>query len=115
MNGESSLFDSLLQLELLKNLKLRNDDVTCKLKALPFGHKFPAKLRRLSLQSTSLDWIHMSTMGKLKCPEVLNLKDNAFKGKHWETEDGGFRCLKVLYTGATDLKDFKYLAVAFVP
>ncbi|KAL3510829.1 hypothetical protein ACH5RR_030230 [Cinchona calisaya] len=42
MNGESSLFDSLLRLELLENLKLHNDDVTCKLKALPLEYKFPA-------------------------------------------------------------------------
>ncbi|KAL3510844.1 hypothetical protein ACH5RR_030245 [Cinchona calisaya] len=32
-NGKSGLFDCLLQLELLENLKLHNDDVTCKLKA----------------------------------------------------------------------------------
>ncbi|KAL3510840.1 hypothetical protein ACH5RR_030241 [Cinchona calisaya] len=106
-NVVSSLFDSILQLELLENLQLHNDDVTRKLKALPVEHKFPAKLRRLSLQSTSLDWSHMSTLGKLKCLEVLKLKDNAFKGKHWETEDGGFRCLKVLCIGATDLKVWK--------
>ncbi|CDP11611.1 unnamed protein product [Coffea canephora] len=104
---ESSLSDGLLRLELLEKLKLHNDDVTCKLQALPFEHKFPAKLTRLSLQSTSLDWSHMSTLGKLKCLEVLKLKDNAFKGKHWETEDGGFRYLKVLFIGATDLKVWK--------
>lgn len=104
---ESSLSDGLSQLVLLENLKLHNDDVTCKLHALPFENKFPAKLTRLSLQSTSLDWSHMSTLGKLKCLEVLKLKDSAFKGKHWETEDGGFRCLKVLFIGATDLKVWK--------
>ncbi|KAL3510830.1 hypothetical protein ACH5RR_030231 [Cinchona calisaya] len=49
----------------------------------------------------------MSTLGKLKCLEVLKLKDNAFKGKHWVTEDGGFRCLKVLHIEATGLKVWK--------
>ncbi|KAL3510835.1 hypothetical protein ACH5RR_030236 [Cinchona calisaya] len=77
-NGESSLFYSLLQLELLENLKLHNDVVTCKLKALPFEHQFPTQLRKLSLQSTSLDWSHMSTLVKLKWLEVWKAKSSNF-------------------------------------
>ncbi|KAL3507362.1 hypothetical protein ACH5RR_032744 [Cinchona calisaya] len=106
-NGESSLFDSIAQLLFLENLKLCSDDASSKLLALPPAHKFPTRLTRLSLQNTNLDWSHMSTLGKLKYLEVLKLKDNAFKGIHWQTEDGGFPSLKVLYIGATDLKVWK--------
>ena len=52
-NGESSLSDSLCELDSLENLKLYGDDVNSKLLALPQAHKFPP---RLSLHNTSLPW-----------------------------------------------------------
>ncbi|KAL3506206.1 hypothetical protein ACH5RR_031588 [Cinchona calisaya] len=106
-NGESNLFDSFFRLEFLEILKLTNDDTRFKLRSLPPESKFPAKLTRLSLQNTKLDWIEMSKLGKLKCLMVLKLKDNTFKGKFWMTEDGGFHSLEVLSIEATDLMVWK--------
>ncbi|KAL3501680.1 hypothetical protein ACH5RR_036129 [Cinchona calisaya] len=112
-NGESSLFDSIAQLVSLEKLKLCSDDANSRLLALPPGHKFPIRLTRLSMQYTSLDWSHMSTLGKLEYLEVLKLKDNAFKGNHWQTDNGSFRSLKSLYIGATDLKVWNAEASCF--
>ncbi|XP_027166577.1 putative late blight resistance protein homolog R1B-14 [Coffea eugenioides] len=103
-NGESNLFDHLCELNSLERLKLCGDDVNSKLLALPQPHKFPKRLTKLSLQNTSLGWDQMSILGKLRYLEVLKLKDNAFTGEDWQTEEGGFRSLKVLFIGATDLK-----------
>ncbi|KAL3510839.1 hypothetical protein ACH5RR_030240 [Cinchona calisaya] len=151
-NGESSLFYSLLQLELLENLKLHNDVVTCKLKALPFEHQFPTQLRRLSLQSTSLDWSHMSTLVKLKWLEVWKAKSSNFPQlnlKHCSNLEvipsdlANVKSLQLIDLEHTsksvvnsaknmqllqlrvlrhkrdietsEIKDFKYRAVAFVP
>ncbi|CDP08033.1 unnamed protein product [Coffea canephora] len=81
-----------------------NNDVNSKLLALPQPHRFPARLTKLSLQNTSLGWDQMSILGKLQYLEVLKLKDYAFTGEDWQTEEGGFLSLKVLFIGATDLK-----------
>ncbi|XP_027162234.1 putative disease resistance RPP13-like protein 3 isoform X2 [Coffea eugenioides] len=71
------------------------------------------KLTRLTLLNTLLDWKHMSTLGKLEKLEVLKLKDNAFQGELWRTEGGGFRNLKVLHIGSTNLVMWKALASHF--
>lgn len=102
VNGESSLFDSIVHLDSLENLKLLNDDITYKLHALPHENNFPRKLTKLTLLNTLLDWRHMSTLGKLQNLEVLKLKDNAFQGELWETKEV-FRRLKVLYIGSMNL------------
>ncbi|XP_027114242.1 putative late blight resistance protein homolog R1A-3 [Coffea arabica] len=111
--GQSSLFANLFKLEDLENLKLLNDDITFKLHALPQENMFPRKLTRLTLLNTLLDWKHMSTLGKLEKLEVLKLKDNAFQGELWRTEGGGFRNLKVLHIGSTNLVMWKALASHF--
>jgi hypothetical protein len=64
---------------------------------------FPNKLRRLTLLNTLLDWKYMSTLGKLKNLEALKLKDNAFEGTVWETQERDFPVLKVLHTGKSRL------------
>ncbi|CAI9096252.1 OLC1v1032351C1 [Oldenlandia corymbosa var. corymbosa] len=103
VSGESSLFGSLRKLESLENLKLLNDDITSTLYSLPSEKSFPKQLSKLTLQNTLLGWSEMSTLGKLEKLEVLKLKDNAFQGKLWQTEKGGFLRLKHLYIGRTDL------------
>ena len=80
---------------------------------LPGENMFPSKLSILTLFNTLLDWKHMSTLGKLKNLEVLKLNDNAFEGIMWETEDGGFKHLKVLHIGATNLTVWKASASSF--
>ncbi|KAL7149326.1 hypothetical protein ABFS83_05G032200 [Erythranthe nasuta] len=106
-NG-SMLFDSLGRLSHLENLKLLNDvfprpPSEGSLSRLPHPYKFPPNLRKLTLSDTLLEWKDMSTLGMLENLEVLKLKDNAFKGEWWKTEDGGFRGLRVLHIGRTNL------------
>lgn len=106
--GASSLFDNLAKLDNLEKLKLLNDTFPRppsegKLRSLPPSYKFPPHLNKLTLSDTLLDWKHMSTLGMLPNLEVLKLKVYAFKGPEWEPLDGGFRLLKVLQIGKTDL------------
>ncbi|XP_057810603.1 putative late blight resistance protein homolog R1B-17 [Salvia miltiorrhiza] len=106
-NG-SMLFDGLGKLSHLENLKLVNDvfprpPSEGRLTSLPQRYKFPTKLKKLTLSDTLLDWKEMSTLGMLENLEILKLKDNAFKGNWWKPDDGGFRSLKILHIGRTDL------------
>lgn len=50
-----------------------------------------------------LEWEHISTLGALPNLEILKLKDYVFKGRRWESLDGGFHLLMVLRLGRTDL------------
>ncbi|XP_027094021.1 putative late blight resistance protein homolog R1A-3 [Coffea arabica] len=107
-DGDSHLFDYLCKLSTIENLKLHGADINSELQALPKSNKFPTNLKRLSLEKTSLKWnIHMPIIGKLQSLEVLKLKDNAFVGAEWKTEKGGFRSLKVLFIGDTDLDNWE--------
>ncbi|KAH6763008.1 hypothetical protein C2S52_020441 [Perilla frutescens var. hirtella] len=106
--GGSMLFDGLGKLSHLENLKLLNDvfprpPSEGRLSSLPQRYKFPTKLKKLTLSDTLLDWKEMSTLGMLENLEILKLKDNAFKGNWWQPDDGGFRSLRVLHMGRTDL------------
>ncbi|XP_022841786.1 uncharacterized protein LOC111365468 [Olea europaea var. sylvestris] len=114
----SSLFDSLGKLDYLENLKLWNDvfpqlPYEGKIRSLPQSNKFPSKLKKLTIVETMLDWKHMSTLGLLKGLEILKLKDNAFTGDLWKSQDGGFRSLVVLHIGRTDLVFGKASALHF--
>lgn len=116
--GGSSLFDNLSKLDNLETLKLLNDTypdppAQCIVPGLPQHYKFPPNLRKLTLSDTLLDWGHMSTLGVLPNLEVLKLKDNAFEGSHWEPLDGGFRLLKVLQIGRTNLVSWNALGHHF--
>lgn len=104
----SSMFDHFAKLDHLETLKLLNDTFPQppsegKLSGLPQSYKFPPNLKKLTLSDTLLDWNDMSTLGMLPNLEVLKLKDHAFKGPHWEPMNGGFRLLKVLQLGRSDL------------
>ncbi|KAM3341141.1 hypothetical protein P3S68_028776 [Capsicum galapagoense] len=108
-NGDSSLFDNLAKLDNLETLKLLNDTFPihpsqCQIPGLPQSYKFPSNLKKLTLSDTFLDWRHISTLGMLPNLEVLKLKDYAFKGTQWEPLDGGFRLLRVLHIGRTNLE-----------
>ncbi|KAL3510390.1 hypothetical protein ACH5RR_029791 [Cinchona calisaya] len=106
--GGTSLFDNLAKLDHLETLKLLNDTFPlhpsqCNIPCLPQSYKFPPNLKKITLSDTLLDWVHMSTLGMLPNLEVLKLKDHAFKGSQWEPLDGGFRLLRVLQLGRSDL------------
>ncbi|XP_073148137.1 putative disease resistance RPP13-like protein 3 [Henckelia pumila] len=106
--GGSTMFDNLAKLDSLETLKLLNDTFPldpsrCIIPGLPPSYKFPPNLKKITLSDTLLEWEHMSTLGVLPNLEILKLKDYAFKGRHWEPLDGGFRLLRVLQLGRTDL------------
>ncbi|KAJ0652910.1 putative virus X resistance protein-like, coiled-coil [Helianthus annuus] len=108
----TSLFDNLAKLDNLDKLKLLNDTFPRppsegKLRGLPPLYKFPPHLNKLTLSDTLLDWKHMSTIAMLPNLEVLKLKVFAFRGPQWDPLDGGFRLLKYLHIGKTDLVHWK--------
>lgn len=94
---------------LLEKLKLVNDSfpeiATSKnrLQWLAHSDSFPRHLKWLTLSNTFLEWKHMSTLGKINTLEVLKLKDNAFTGIYWNTEEDCFRSLVFLLIANTDL------------
>ncbi|KAG5627005.1 hypothetical protein H5410_012223, partial [Solanum commersonii] len=91
------LFNNVKTLQCLENLKLINVGQTDQTQLrLPPASLFPTKLRKLSLSDTWLEWDDMSVLKQLEYLQVLKLKDNAFKGEHWELNDGGFPFLQVL-------------------
>ncbi|KAA8529869.1 hypothetical protein F0562_034527 [Nyssa sinensis] len=108
-NGGCSMFDNLTKLPHLETLKLLNDKLLCPsgnaiLQCFPQMDKFPPNLIKLTLSNTSLDWKHMTTLGKLPNLEVLKLRDNAFVGELWKVCDGGFRRLRILQLEKTNLE-----------
>ncbi|XP_076912008.1 putative late blight resistance protein homolog R1B-14 [Bidens hawaiensis] len=108
LKKNASLFANLAKLDNLEKLKLLNDTFPRppsegKLRALPPSYKFPPHLNKLTLSDTLLDWKHMSTIAMLPYLEVLKLKVYAFTGPQWDPLDGGFRLLKYLLIGKTDL------------
>ncbi|GFP96613.1 putative late blight resistance protein homolog r1b-17 [Phtheirospermum japonicum] len=117
-NGNSMLFDSLGKLSHLENLKLLNDvfprpPSEGRLTTLPQRYKFPPKLRKLTLSDTLLGWNDMSTLGMLENLEILKLKDNAFEGECWQPGEGGFRALRVLHIGRSNLVNWNASANHF--
>ncbi|PIN20014.1 Apoptotic ATPase [Handroanthus impetiginosus] len=112
LDGKNGSFDSFEKLKNLEKLKLINDlfsDSILEVQLrLPPPHKFPPKLRSLTLSDTFLDWSQMSILGMLDNLVILRLKHKAFMGKHWEAVDGSFCHLEVLHIGRTDL--FSWIA-----
>ncbi|CAN4125930.1 unnamed protein product [Withania somnifera] len=91
--SKSVLFNNVKKLQCLENLKLINVGQTEQIQlCLPPAYIFPTKLRKLTLSDTWLEWDDMSVLGQLECLQVLKLKDNAFKGGHWETSVGASWC-----------------------
>lgn len=111
--SDGNWFKCLLRLYNLENLKLLHDNNECKVMDLPQENMLPRKLTKLTLSNTFLDWKYMSTLGKLEYLEVLKLKNNAFGGGFWKTEDGDFQRLKVLQISGTDLFTWKASANHF--
>ncbi|XAR63695.1 hypothetical protein NMG60_11023725 [Bertholletia excelsa] len=101
----SCLFDNLTKLDHLVTLKLLNDTFPYppSRSSLPHLYKFPPNLKKLTLSDTLMDWEDMSTLAMLPKLEVLKLGDNAFCGDWWKSLEGGFRVLRVLQIGKTDL------------
>ncbi|XP_057787902.1 putative late blight resistance protein homolog R1C-3 [Salvia miltiorrhiza] len=65
---------------------------------------FPSSLKRLSLSGFGYPWEHMIIIGGLSDLEELKLKDYAFRGPRWDTnDDSDFKKLKFLSIEDTDL------------
>lgn len=110
---ECNLFECLYKLDFLENLKLYNEDPSSRMRVIPHEHAFPKGLSKITLRNTKLNWMFMSTLGKLENLQVLKLKENAFNGGYWETEEKGFRRLRFFVIGETDLVYWKASAHSF--
>ncbi|XP_059288433.1 putative late blight resistance protein homolog R1A-3, partial [Lycium ferocissimum] len=101
---------NLEELKYLEELKLLND-VLYGSKVLHLPPSFVRILRtvkKLTLSKTMFDWDEANSLGNLESLEVLKLKENAFTGKSWNPEIGGFLQLQVLWIeGAPDLETWE--------
>lgn len=105
----SKLIENFGELHDLTTLKLFNDD-TSRSSLRNISSLFPkklAKLKKLTLSGTRLNWPQISILGELEVLEVLKLKEHAFIGESWEKNYGSFPCLMVLYIDRTNLKTWK--------
>ncbi|KAL0356178.1 UNVERIFIED_CONTAM: putative late blight resistance proteinR1B-12 [Sesamum radiatum] len=57
---------------------------------------FPTSLKKLSLEFGGIPWEDMILIGSLPNLEILNLRNNAFKGYEWSPIEGQFLRLKQL-------------------
>nr|XP_027098318.1 putative late blight resistance protein homolog R1B-16 isoform X2 [Coffea arabica] len=106
-SGGSCLFAGILSyIQRVQNLKLVNEGSNFSLNVLR-ADSFPTKLTRLTLKNTRLKNEHITTLGNLQFLQVLKLKDTVFQEGKLETRDGGFRRLRVLYIGATNLLNWE--------
>lgn len=56
------------------------------------------------MSNTRFDWSKADRLGQLECLEVLKLKKDAFTGKSWKPEIGGFSQLQLLWIEIADLE-----------
>ncbi|KAJ9552079.1 hypothetical protein OSB04_016124 [Centaurea solstitialis] len=79
-----------------------------------WGHiKFPATLKKLSLKRCELPWSHMSVIQLLPQLEVLELKEEAFTGRHWDAFEQRFRQLKFLKLEWSDIEKWEASSTSF--
>ncbi|KAH6782925.1 hypothetical protein C2S52_007884 [Perilla frutescens var. hirtella] len=110
----------LTKLQGLKKLKLINESAAADSDHDHQLHRllhpvcnFPPSLKRLTLSATNLEWKWMSVLGKIDSLEILKLKNNAFTGESWTTDEGGFHHLGFLLIGTTDLVSWEASADCF--
>ncbi|KAH0678264.1 hypothetical protein KY284_019349 [Solanum tuberosum] len=101
--SKSEFFSNFQVLKLLESLTLLNDDKSNKSLHLPsaFSECLP-NLKKLTLSKTRFDWNQAYRLGQVKNLQVLKLKENAFTGKSWKMEPGGFEKLQVLWIEMAD-------------
>nr|XP_016461729.1 PREDICTED: putative late blight resistance protein homolog R1A-3 [Nicotiana tabacum] len=97
------------ELKCLEHLKLLNDALYTdeKIHLPPLFITFLRTLKKLILSNTKFDWSEANSLGELESLEVLKLKENAFIGKSWKPEIGGFSELQVLLIKTTDLETWE--------
>ncbi|XP_051133079.1 putative late blight resistance protein homolog R1B-13 [Andrographis paniculata] len=101
-----SFFDNISRLENLTSLKCSVINPKPKSQAVappaPAGI-FPPKLRKLSLSGFGYPWKYMREIGELECLEVLKLKNYAFHGVEWKSNNSEFPNLRFLCLEDLDL------------
>ncbi|XP_060184683.1 putative late blight resistance protein homolog R1A-10 [Lycium barbarum] len=98
-------FSNLEDIRCLEHLKLYNDGSNKF--PLPPSFQFLRTLKKLTLSNTMFDWSDANILGQLGSLEVLKLKQNAFMGKSWKSERGGFSQLQVLWIEKANLETWK--------
>ncbi|KAL1807653.1 hypothetical protein ACET3Z_024643 [Daucus carota] len=101
LSSTTLTISNLAKLQHLESLSLQNNlgqGSSDKLlyRELSSPNMFPVTLKKLTLVCTFLKWDEMKKIGMLPNLEVLKLQYQAFRGEHWETNDGGFCRLKHL-------------------
>ncbi|KAL2493690.1 putative disease resistance protein [Forsythia ovata] len=106
----SYCFENLVHLQQLEDLKclfIAKSYYMTFLCPLPVNLAFPPKLKKLTLSGCGISWKNMTIVGSLPNLEVLKLKDHAFEGPVWETNEGEFCKLKFLLIERTHLENWK--------
>ncbi|KAL3812761.1 hypothetical protein ACJIZ3_014029 [Penstemon smallii] len=68
---------------------------------------YPERLKKLTLSGCTLPWDFLTFVGLLPNLEVLKLKDDAFVGSVWETNEEEFLRLKYLLIASSSLEHWK--------
>ncbi|KAM3321341.1 putative late blight resistance protein R1A-10 [Capsicum chacoense] len=100
---DSGLLNNLVHLQQLEKLRIKH----C-FKLLPASEKaFPATLKKLKLEATTLRWSYLDIIAKLPNLEVLKLMRGACRGDEWHPNVRGFTRLKFLLIADSSLKYWK--------
>ncbi|KAL3812763.1 hypothetical protein ACJIZ3_014031 [Penstemon smallii] len=68
---------------------------------------YPEGLKKLTLSGCTFPWENLTIVGSLPNLQVLKLKDDAFVGSVWETNEGEFLQLKYLLIGSSSLEHWR--------
>ncbi|KAL3812764.1 hypothetical protein ACJIZ3_014032 [Penstemon smallii] len=99
-----SHFVHLLQLETLKCYFIAKS-IYAPSQLLNFS--YPEGLKKLTLSGCTLPWTSLTVVGSLPNLEVLKLKDDAFVGSVWETNEGEFPQLEYFLIASCSLEHWR--------
>ncbi|KAL3812759.1 hypothetical protein ACJIZ3_014027 [Penstemon smallii] len=99
-----SHFVHLLQLETLKCYFIAKS-IYAPGQLLNFA--FPERLKKLTLSGCTLPWESLTVVGSLPKLEVLKLKDDAFVGSVWKTNEEEFPQLKYFLVASSSLEHWR--------
>ncbi|KAK4477962.1 hypothetical protein RD792_017227 [Penstemon davidsonii] len=99
-----SHFVHLLQLETLKCYFIAKS-IYAPGQLLNFA--YPEGLKKLTLSGCTLPWDNLTIVGSLPNLQVLKLKDDAFVGSEWKTNEGEFPQLKYFLVASSSLEHWR--------
>ncbi|PHU08040.1 hypothetical protein BC332_24529, partial [Capsicum chinense] len=100
---DSGIVNNLVHLQQLETLSF----MWCSKLFPESARAFPATLKKLKLERTSLSWSYLDIIAELPNLEVLKLMDDACDGKEWHPIVRGFNKLKFLLIEGNSLKYWK--------